>query len=113
MAGFNIDELSALLFNGTREDSINKSVSKNQTTIIYGTAITGSSNGLVTVRLDDAVYAEDDLEDDDYEYLSLSEDDDVDGIDEDEELIDEEDTEEDEDVIFWQWQDDEATEQEN
>lgn len=115
MAVFNIDQISALLFKGTRENSVNQSLGKNQTTIIYGTAITSSSNGSVTVKLDDAIYSADDANDD-YEYLTLSDDDDIDAVDQDIELIDYDDPQydqDDQDIIFWQWQDDQATEQEN
>lgn len=111
MASYNLDELSALLFGGTRQDSVNESISNNQTTIIYGTALTASSNGIVSVQLDTQVYSADDQEDDDYVYLSLSEDDDVASIDQEEELIDQED--QDEDIVFWDWQDDDATEQDD
>lgn len=116
MKNFSLDELSALLFNGTREDSVNASVSQNQTLIIYGTALSKSQDGQVLVQLDDAVYSADDLEDEEYEVLTLTEDDDIDSINEDEELIDQDDPdydEDDQDIIFWQFQDDQATEQEN
>lgn len=105
MARFNLDELSALLFKGTRENSVNDS--SNQSIIIYGTALSDSADGFVPVQIDDAVYAADDLEDEEYEILSLSDDDDILGIDEQEELIDAEDYDEDnEDVVFWQEDDD-------
>lgn len=108
MATYNLDELSALLFGGTRQNSVNNAVSNNQTTIIYGTALADSSSGLVSIQLDTQVYSADDEVDDDYVQLSLSEDDDVDSIDEDEELIEEEQEQE---TVFWDWQDDDATEQ--
>ena len=86
MAG--LDELGALLFNGTGEKSVAATAGAPQTTIIDG-----------------AIYAADDLEDDDYEFVSLTDDDDVNSIDEDEEL---EDPEDEEDIIYWTPEDDDA-----
>lgn len=103
MAG--LDELGALLFNGTGEKSVAATAGAPQTTIIYGVAVTDSANGEVTIKLDGAIYAADDLEDDDYEFVSLTDDDDVNSIDEDEEL---EDPEDEEDIIYWTPEDDDA-----
>ena len=116
MTKYNLDDLSALLFNGTREDSVNASVGKSQTLIIYGTALGNSQDGQVLVQLDNAVYSADDLEDDEYQVLTLTGDDDIESINQDEELIDPDDPdydEDDQDIIFWQFEDDQATEEEN
>ena len=104
MAG--LDELSAILFNGTNENSVTAESGAPQTTIIYGVALSNSANGEVSIKLDDAIYAADDL-DDDYEYITLTDDDDdVNAIDEDEELVDPE--EEDTETIYWTPEDDDA-----
>ena len=107
-----LDELSAILFNGTSEDSIPASVGTTPTTIIYGTAVAGSANGEVVIKLDDAIYAADDLEEideDEYEFVTLTEDDDdITSIDDDEELIDPEDDEE--EIVYWDEDEDEAIE---
>lgn len=101
-----LDELSAILFGGSGEKSVPTESGAPQTTIIYGTALTNSADGVVTVKLDDAIYAADDIEDDDYEYISLTdEDDDVDAIEEDEEL---EDIDDETEIVYWQPDDDDA-----
>ncbi len=105
MAG--LDELSAILFNGTSEQSVAANSGAPQTTIVYGVALASSAEGEVEVQLDDAIYAADDLEDDDYEFVSLTDaDDDVNAIDEDEELEDPE--EEEGEIVYWTPEDDEA-----
>lgn len=102
-----IEELSTLLFRGSTGEDYQIPASA-QTTIVYATALTSSSNGMVTVQLDDPILAEDDAEEGDYEYLSLSEDDDE--VD----LIDEEDEdEEEEDLFYWDEEDDEAVEEDS
>lgn len=106
MAG--LDELSALLFNGTREDAVPATVGAGTTTFIYGTAVTDSESGEVVVLLDSAIYAEDDAEDEEYQWVDLAtDDDDIESIGEDEELEDEE---EEEEIVYWEPEDDEATE---
>lgn len=106
MAG--LDELSALLFNGTREDAVPATVGAGTTTFIYGTAVSDSENGEVVVLLDPAIYAEDDAEDEEYQWVDLEvDDDDTASIDEDEELDEEE---EEEDIVYWEPEDDEAIE---
>ena len=108
MAG--LDELSTILFNGTGEKSVAAVSGAPQTTIIYGVALTSSSDGQVTIQLDDAVYSADDLEDDEYEYVTLTdEDDDVASIEEDEETEDPE--EDEEEIVYWSPDDDEAVEE--
>ncbi len=95
---YNLDELSAVMFGGTREDSVNGATSNGQTTIIYAVALEDSVDGTVKVQLDDAIYAIDDA-DDDYEYVTLTEDiDDVSSIDDDEEMQEEG---QEEDVVYW------------
>lgn len=92
---YSIDELSSILFKGNNEDSNNDSSTK----IFYGTALADSLNGQVLVQLDDAIYSSAEA-DDDYEYLTLSEDiNDVDSIDEDEDL---QDVGEEEEIVFYQ-----------
>lgn len=109
-----LSELSTILFNGTSENDIPAAVSSNQTTIIYGVALTGSANGEVTVQIDEAIYGENDLEEDDYEIVTLSvEDDDIEHITEDEELIDPEEPDDDDiEVVYWEPADDDAVEEE-
>ncbi len=100
-----INELSALLFNGTSEDAVNSSVGEQSATkIIYGWAVTDSENGLVTVRLDDAIYALDDSDEEDYTLINIDNDeDDVFNIDDDEEL---EEPDEEEQIVYWEGEDD-------
>jgi hypothetical protein len=105
MAG--LDELSALIFNGTREDAVPASIGAGTTTFIYGTAMADSESGQVVVLLDNAIYAADDAADEDYEWVDLSDDDDdVGSVDDDEELEDEEE----EEIVYWEPDDDDATE---
>lgn len=109
-----LDELSAILFNGTGEKSVAAIDGAPSTTIIYGTALADSEDGFVQVQLDGAIYADDDLEDDDYEYVVLTDaDDDVNAIEEDDELIDTTDPdydEDDEDIVYFD-SDEEESEQ--
>ena len=104
MAG--LDELSAILFKGTNENSVAATAGAPQTTIVYGVALANSANGEVRIQLDGAIYAADDLEDEEYEFVSLTDsDDDVNAIEEDEELEDPEDESE---TVYWSLDDDDA-----
>ena len=107
-----LDELGVILFKGAEEKGIAAADRAPSTNIIYGTALADSEDGFVQVQLDDAIYADDDLEDDDYEYVALTdEDDDINGIEEDEELIDDTDPdydENDEDIVYWEEDDDDS-----
>jgi len=102
-----LDEIGAILFNGSSEDTVDVVSGAPSTTIIYGVALGNSVDGFVEVQLDDAIYAADDIEDDDeYEYITLNDsDNDITGIDEDEEIEEDE-----QDVVYWTPEEDEATE---
>ena len=77
----NIEELAALLFGGGKEEEGPYSGAA----FIYGTAVTDSADGYVTVAIGDDIYAADDEDEAGYELLTLTEDaDSVDAIDEDE-----------------------------
>ena len=77
----NIEELAALLFGGGKEEE----GSSSGAAFIYGTAVTDSADGYVTVAIGDDIYAADDEDEASYELLILTEDaDSVDAIDDDE-----------------------------
>ena len=100
----NIEELAALLFGGGREEE----GAAPAATFIYGTAVTDSADGYVTVAIGDDIYAADDEDEAGYELLTLTEDaDSVDAIDEDE-LYDEGEQEE---TVSWDGEDDDAGEE--
>lgn len=95
----NIEELAALLFGGSKEEESTASAAA----FIYGTAVTDSADGYVTVAIGDDIYAADDEDEAGYELLTLTEDaDSVDAIDDDE-LYDEEEGEE---TVSWDGGDD-------
>lgn len=81
-----LEELSSLLFGGSGTEEVNNSDIK----IIYGTALTASVNGEVTVSLDDGIYSIND-DDDNYQFVSLTdEEDSVSALDEEYEEEEEE-----------------------
>ena len=93
----NIEELAALLFGGSKEEQSTASAAA----FIYGTAVTDSADGYVTVAIGDDIYAADDEDEAGYELLTLTEDaDSVDAIDDDELQEDEEET------VSWDGDDD-------
>lgn len=101
-----LDEIGSILFKGSSE-AVDMVSGAPSTTIIYGVALGNSVDGFVEVQLDDAIYAADDIEDDDeYEYVTLDDsDNDITGINEDEDIEENE-----EDVVYWTPEEDEATE---
>ena len=101
-----LDEIGTILFKGSSE-AVDMVSGAPSTTIIYGVALGNSVDGFVEVQLDDAIYAADDIEDDDeYEYVTLDDsDNDITGINEDEDIEENE-----EDVVYWTPEEDEATE---
>ena len=100
-----LDEIGTILFKGSSEDAVDMVSGAPSTTIIYGVALGNSVDGFVEVQLDDAIYAADDIEDDDeYEYITLDDsDNDITGINEDED-------DDEQDVVYWTPEEDEATE---
>lgn len=100
----NIEELAALLFGGGKEDE----GAAPAATFIYGTAVSDSADGYVTVKIGDDIYAIDDDDESQYELLTLTEDEDsVDMIDDDE-LGEEEEV--DEETVSWDENDEAADE---
>ena len=101
-----LDEIGTILFKGSSE-AVDMVSGAPSTTIIYGVALGNSVDGFVEVQLDNAIYAADDIEDDDeYEYVTLDDsDNDITGINEDEDIEENE-----EDVVYWTPEEDEATE---
>ncbi len=97
---FKLDEIGALLFRGTKELSNDKQI-LNQAKLIIGTALTDSANGSVLVQIDDSVYSQQHTQDN-YQYLSLSDNDDIDSLSYDETLIDENNNY---GLVYWKWQD--------
>ena len=100
----NIEELASLLFGSGKEEE----GSPSSAAFIYGTAVTDSADGYVTVRIGDDIYSADDEGEGAYELLTLTEDaDSVDMIDEDEPF----DEEEEEETVSWDGEDEDAGEE--
>ena len=96
-----INELSSLLFsNGENKDDAG-AIANSAIQVFYGYALADSANGSVLVQIGEPVYSLDDLQDDDYEEVTLEEDseDQVDLIDEDEDPEDDVDEEELEEIF--------------
>lgn len=97
-----LDEIGSILF-GNDPDSPQ---SNQQTVIFYATALSDSEDGEVELLIDDPIYSLSDEDTSGYEFVTL------DGTDDDAESIgDDDDIDEEEyEVVYWDSENDEATE---